>query len=150
MCNQITFLSCYIYEFYNIYWRSTHCTSSMSVCSDKTDEEIPFDPPIVSKFGPISRSCKTKYKSTDPVQATANQVISRSLSPPLAGYGQPGNLSLSLPLFFSLMFFAAWCTCMLTKQGFLIKWIFSEAIKINEHSPILSNVTLMFNNSYVQ
>lgn len=71
----------------------------MSVCSDKTDEEIPFDPPIVSKFGPISRSCKTKYKSTDPVQATANQVISRSLSPPLAGYGQPGNLSLSPPLF---------------------------------------------------
>lgn len=55
----------------------------MSVCSDKTDEEIPFDPPIVSKFGPISRSCKTKYKSTDPVQATANQVISLSLSPPL-------------------------------------------------------------------
>lgn len=53
----------------------------MSVCSDKTDEEIPFDPPIVSKFGPISRSCKTKYKSTDPVQATANQVISLSLSP---------------------------------------------------------------------
>lgn len=106
-----------------IYWRSTHCRSSMSVCSDKTDEEIPFDPPIVSKFGPISRSCKTKYKSTDPVQATANQVI-----------------SLSLPLFFSLMFFAALCTCMLTKQGFLIKWIFSEAIKINEHSPILSNV----------
>lgn len=140
MCNQITFLSCYIYEFYNIYWRSTHCTSSMSVCSDKTDEEIPFDPPIVSKFGPISRSCKTKYKSTDPVQATANQVISRSLSPPFAGYGQPGNLSLSLPLFYSLLSFAAWCTCMLTKQGFLIKWIFSEAIKINEHSPILSNV----------
>lgn len=140
-----------------IYWRFTHCRSSMSVCSDKTDEEIPFDPPIVSKFGPISRSCKTKYKSTDPVQATANQVISRSLSPPLAGYrqpgnlslslspplasyGQPGNLSLSLPLFYSLLFFAAWCTCMLTKQGFLIKWIFSEAIKINEHSPILSNV----------
>uniref|UniRef100_K1PEZ2 Uncharacterized protein n=1 Tax=Magallana gigas TaxID=29159 RepID=K1PEZ2_MAGGI len=56
-----------------VYARSTHCTSSMSVCSDKTDEEIPFDPPIVSKFGPISRSCKTKYKSTDPVQATANQ-----------------------------------------------------------------------------
>ncbi|XP_062575406.1 roquin-1-like isoform X1 [Saccostrea cucullata] len=47
--------------------------SSMSVCSDKTDEEIPFDPPIVSKFGPISRSCKTKYKFSDPVQATANQ-----------------------------------------------------------------------------
>lgn len=46
----------------------------MSVCSDKTDEEIPFDPPIVSKFGPISRSCKTKFKSSDPVQATANQV----------------------------------------------------------------------------
>lgn len=50
--------------------------SSMSVCSDKTDEEIPFDPPIVSKFGPISRSCKTKFKSSDPVQATANQGLS--------------------------------------------------------------------------
>ncbi|XP_056011395.1 roquin-2-like [Ostrea edulis] len=50
--------------------------SSISVCSDKTDEEIPFDPPIVSKFGPISRSSKTKFKSTDPVQATANQGLS--------------------------------------------------------------------------
>lgn len=55
---------------------AVYARSSMSVCSDKTDEEIPFDPPIVSKFGPISRSCKTKYKSTDPVQATANQGFS--------------------------------------------------------------------------
>ncbi|OWF52583.1 uncharacterized protein LOC110447554 [Mizuhopecten yessoensis] len=40
------------------------------------DAFIPFDSiPMVSRFGPISRSARSKYKNTEPVQVTANDVM---------------------------------------------------------------------------
>ena len=49
--------------------------SRLSLTSDGEDIIIPFDSkPIVSKFGPISRVIKPKPKSTDPVQAIADEV----------------------------------------------------------------------------
>lgn len=45
--------------------------------SDKTDEEtfIPFsDSPTVSRFGPISRTTKTKGRQGEPIQAVADEV----------------------------------------------------------------------------
>lgn len=60
------------------------------------DDFIPFDPPIVSKFGPISRS-KAKDKSTGPVQVTAEgssaQVIPVTAATP---YERPYVVSSSL------------------------------------------------------
>ena len=41
---------------------------------DEDDFFIPFDPPLVSKFGPISRLARTKGRNTDPVQVTAEEV----------------------------------------------------------------------------
>ncbi|XP_060069767.1 roquin-2-like [Ylistrum balloti] len=42
------------------------------------DAIIPFDStPMVSRFGPISRSARTKYKNTEPVQVTANDVMKK-------------------------------------------------------------------------
>ncbi|XP_046560854.1 roquin-2-like isoform X3 [Haliotis rubra] len=38
---------------------------------------IPFDPPLVSRFGPISRLSRSKFKNTDPVQVTADETIKR-------------------------------------------------------------------------
>ncbi|XP_046365919.2 roquin-1-like isoform X1 [Haliotis rufescens] len=38
---------------------------------------IPFDPPLVSRFGPISRLSRAKFKNTDPVQVTADETIKR-------------------------------------------------------------------------
>ncbi|KAJ8311248.1 hypothetical protein KUTeg_011205 [Tegillarca granosa] len=68
----------------------TTATRSMSVCSDRTDDEpyIPFDPPIVSKFGPISRSSRAKYKTTDPVQVLADEK-SKKLTPVTAAAQRP-------------------------------------------------------------
>ncbi|XP_064649057.1 roquin-1-like isoform X2 [Lineus longissimus] len=45
-----------------------------TVASEEDDSFIPFtDRPIVSKYGPISRSARAKVKSTAPVNATATQ-----------------------------------------------------------------------------
>lgn len=68
----------------------TTTTRSMSVCSDRTDDEpyIPFDPPIVSKFGPISRTSRAKYKTTDPVQVIADEK-SKKLTPVTAAAQRP-------------------------------------------------------------
>ncbi|XP_069120187.1 uncharacterized protein [Argopecten irradians] len=49
-----------------------------SLALDRTEDDaiIPFDSkPIVSRFGPISRSARTKYKNTEPVQVTANDIM---------------------------------------------------------------------------
>ena len=43
--------------------------------SDMDQEEvIPFDPPIISKFGPISRTKYTKNNDTVPLKVTADEV----------------------------------------------------------------------------
>ncbi|KAL5012353.1 hypothetical protein ScPMuIL_010904 [Solemya velum] len=44
---------------------------------DEDEMFIPFDPPLVSRFGPISRSARSKYKTSDPVQVTADEVMKR-------------------------------------------------------------------------
>lgn len=36
------------------------------------DQFIPFDPPVVSKYGPISRASKTIMRSTNPIQVSAS------------------------------------------------------------------------------
>ena len=44
--------------------------------SDTTDEEtyIPFsESPVVSRFGPISRSVKTRARQGEPIQAVADE-----------------------------------------------------------------------------
>ena len=38
------------------------------------EEVIPFDPPIISKFGPISRTKYTKNNDTVPLKVTADEV----------------------------------------------------------------------------
>lgn len=62
----------------------------------RTKEEdpiIPFsDGPIISKWGAISRSSRTGYHTTDPVQATASQ---GSATKPISVSGNPFN---ELPL----------------------------------------------------
>lgn len=56
----------------------------------RTKEEdpiIPFsDGPIISKWGAISRSSRTGYHTTDPVQATASQ---GSATKPISVSGNP-------------------------------------------------------------
>ena len=44
--------------------------------SDDTDDDffIPFDPPLVSKYGPISRHTRIKGRNTAPVNVTAEDV----------------------------------------------------------------------------
>ena len=39
------------------------------------EEVIPFDPPIISKFGPISRNKFTKSNNTVPLKVTADEVV---------------------------------------------------------------------------
>lgn len=53
----------------------------LSIASDGDDIIIPFDSkPIVSKFGPISRVKPKLQKSTDPVQATADENMMTSVT----------------------------------------------------------------------
>jgi hypothetical protein len=52
------------------------------------DYFIPFDPPFVSKYGPISRNQRVKGRNTAPVNVTAEEVgvhigIQAHLSGPL-------------------------------------------------------------------
>ncbi|XP_076468050.1 uncharacterized protein LOC143298906 [Babylonia areolata] len=44
-----------------------------STLENEDDFFIPFDPPLVSKFGPISRNVRVKVNNTDPVQVTAEE-----------------------------------------------------------------------------
>ncbi|XP_076091142.1 uncharacterized protein LOC143063082 isoform X1 [Mytilus galloprovincialis] len=53
----------------------------LSIASDGDDIIIPFDSkPIVSKFGPISRVKPKPQKSTDPLQATADEKMMTSVT----------------------------------------------------------------------
>lgn len=44
-----------------------------TILDDDDDSFIPFDPPLVSKYGPISRNARVKGRNTDPVQVTADE-----------------------------------------------------------------------------
>lgn len=53
-----------------------HCWHFRIVAVTLGDEDvfIPFDPPLVSKFGPICRCARIKGRNTAPVQVTAEKV----------------------------------------------------------------------------
>ncbi|KAL3858183.1 hypothetical protein ACJMK2_012788 [Sinanodonta woodiana] len=53
---------------------SSSSSSKSHTAEEKEDEEvfIPFYPPIVSKYGPISRTSRAKFKTTGPLQVMAD------------------------------------------------------------------------------
>ncbi|XP_075736336.1 uncharacterized protein LOC119160958 isoform X4 [Rhipicephalus microplus] len=62
-------------------WGSSHgsCESSTSShhptrpCPSEEDPLVPFDPPLVSKYGPISRCARTLVRGPAPIQVTSRQ-----------------------------------------------------------------------------
>ncbi|KAL1482068.1 hypothetical protein MTO96_015102 [Rhipicephalus appendiculatus] len=62
-------------------WGSSHgsCDSSTSShhptrpCPSEEDPLVPFDPPLVSKYGPISRCARTLVRGPAPIQVTSRQ-----------------------------------------------------------------------------
>ena len=66
--------------FMNFHFKIIYFYRRLSIASDGDDIIIPFDSkPIVSKFGPISRVKPKPQKSTDPLQATADEVCIKRL-----------------------------------------------------------------------
>lgn len=47
-------------------------TTRVYVGPSEDDQFIPFDPPVVSKYGPISRVAKTILRSTNPIQVNSS------------------------------------------------------------------------------
>ncbi|GIY52584.1 RING-type E3 ubiquitin transferase [Caerostris extrusa] len=65
---------------------STYCTnsdynSSLSMSCSETNEFIPFDPPLVSKYGPISRCSKSLIRGPAPIQVNAVSHMGELTSP---------------------------------------------------------------------
>nr|KAG5700487.1 hypothetical protein BaRGS_013974 [Batillaria attramentaria] len=46
--------------------RTTNKLDDLAILDDDDDSFIPFDPPLVSKFGPISRNARMKGRNTEP------------------------------------------------------------------------------------
>ena len=55
----------------------THLCRFRILAVNREDDDIfiPFDPPLVSKFGPICRCARMKGRNTAPLQATAEKVF---------------------------------------------------------------------------
>lgn len=50
-------------------------------CPSDKDEFIPFDPPLVSKYGPISRCSKSLIRGPAPIQVNAVSQMGELTSP---------------------------------------------------------------------
>ncbi|XP_049516498.1 roquin-1-like isoform X5 [Dermacentor silvarum] len=88
-------------------WGSSHgsCDSSTSShhptrpCPSEEDPLVPFDPPLVSKYGPISRCARTLVRGPAPIQVTSRQP--QELTSPTAALRLPLASAAAAPSFYA-------------------------------------------------
>ncbi|XP_054919839.1 uncharacterized protein roq isoform X7 [Dermacentor andersoni] len=93
-------------------WGSSHgsCDSSTSShhptrpCPSEEDPLVPFDPPLVSKYGPISRCARTLVRGPAPIQVTSRQP--QELTSPTAALRLPLASAAAAPSFYAQAGFA--------------------------------------------
>lgn len=88
-------------------WGSSHgsCDSSSSSqhptrpCPSEEDPLVPFDPPLVSKYGPISRCARALVRGPAPIQVTSRQP--QELTSPTAALRLPLASAAAAPSLFA-------------------------------------------------
>ncbi|XP_077506264.1 RING finger and CCCH-type zinc finger domain-containing protein roquin isoform X3 [Amblyomma americanum] len=88
-------------------WGSSHgsCDSSTSShhptrpCPSEEDPLVPFDPPLVSKYGPISRCARSLVRGPAPIQVTSRQP--QELTSPTAALRLPLASAAAAPSFYA-------------------------------------------------
>ncbi|XP_035206118.1 roquin-2-like isoform X2 [Stegodyphus dumicola] len=68
-------------EVENNLFEMNYCHSCPLFCPSEKDEFIPFDPPLVSKYGPISRCSKSLIRGPMPIQVNAVSQMGELTSP---------------------------------------------------------------------